>query len=622
MAYAERFSWAVLPLHEAISRGGCSCSKGAECQNAGKHPRIKAWTDQASTDPQSIHDWWQKWPSANVGVATGLKSGLVVVDVDPRHGGDDSLLALIQQHGALPETVEAITGSGGRHLFFQHPGGAPMRNMAGTLLGPGLDFRADGGMVVVAPSRHASGTTYCWEASSRPGEVPLAPLPDWLEVLLRGQETRRAEASAGKAPALPDVIESGQRNSLLTSLAGSMRRRGASEEAIRAALAAENTRCRPPLEDAEIDQIARSAASWSPAGDGASPARERQSPVPTFRFLTPREVIEIPPVEMLPDGWVARGGFTMLCGGSGTLKSFVALRWSLADAQRGLRVVYVVGEGLGGWGQRLRAAEEGYEAVLPSTLRVMPMPIQLRDARQIETFIGLLRNDAPSLVVLDTWARVTVGLKENDASEQGLAIESVGRLQRALSCAVLAIHHTGKVEDAGPRGSSALVGAADVVIEARREKGSRTVRLMMTKSKDSEERAPVSLRSRVIDLGDGASSLVLDEDYQSSDSGLSPAAREMLGVFQRDFVETGATATEIRAACEGISHGTFFRARGELLRMKILQCASPGKKGARYHLSPAWHGEGQDEPAGSNGQKTDNGKSAHENELSFTGENW
>jgi hypothetical protein len=125
-----------------------------------------------------VRRWWRRWPNANVGVVTGTVSGLVVLDVDPRHGGDESLAALEGIHGLLPHTVESLTGGGGRHLYFRHPGTVvPSRSIA-----PGLDIKGDGGLIVSPPSQHVSGRVYRWEPGCAPGEVPLADLPRWLEL--------------------------------------------------------------------------------------------------------------------------------------------------------------------------------------------------------------------------------------------------------------------------------------------------------------------------------------------------------------------------------------------------------------------------------------------------------
>jgi hypothetical protein len=216
----------------------------------GKEPLTVHGFKDASTDPQQIAAWWQQWPDANVGLPTGSASGRIVVDMDPRAGGDESLDRLIYRHGRYPETAEQMTGGGGRHIFFAHTDGVRCKTLA-----PGLDLKGEGGYVVVAPSTHPNGNAYQWDglAGVKALLTPAAP-PAWL--LESGAPKSQADVVEGRIPR-------GQRNSTLTSLAGSMRRRGMSEAAILAALTEENrARCEPALSQNEVRQIARSVGRY------------------------------------------------------------------------------------------------------------------------------------------------------------------------------------------------------------------------------------------------------------------------------------------------------------------------------------------------------------------------
>ena len=127
LAYAQR-GWRVLPVYSAEDGGRCTCEKGRECDSPGKHPRTRRGGKDATTDEGQIKEWWTEWPEANVGIATGEQSGLLVFDVDPRHGGDKSLAGFEAEHGHLPLTPKVSTGGGGCHLYFQYPsGGASCR---------------------------------------------------------------------------------------------------------------------------------------------------------------------------------------------------------------------------------------------------------------------------------------------------------------------------------------------------------------------------------------------------------------------------------------------------------------------------------------------------------------
>ncbi len=178
LLYAE-FDWQVVPMNVPTGRG-CSCRRGPECGSPGKHPLVK-WKEQGgSADPTVIEGWWGRWPWANVAILMGPeRSGLFTIDIDPDHGGDASLEALETKHGALPVTLRAVTGSGGRHLLFRHPGTGTKQG-AGDL-GPGIDTRDHGGLIVAAPSVHRSGRHYRW---ANWGTAP-AELPGWVRELLR-----------------------------------------------------------------------------------------------------------------------------------------------------------------------------------------------------------------------------------------------------------------------------------------------------------------------------------------------------------------------------------------------------------------------------------------------------
>jgi hypothetical protein len=169
--YAAR-GWPVFPCH-SIHAGACTCHR-AECSSPGKHPRIGGGLTAATTDPDTIQRWWQRWPTANVAIRTGTPSGLVVVDIDPDHGGATTLRQLVRQHGELPPGPTVRTGSGGTHLYFAHPG-ERVRNSVGAL-GPGIDIRGDGGYIISPPSTHASSATYQWER----GDLELQTPPNWL----------------------------------------------------------------------------------------------------------------------------------------------------------------------------------------------------------------------------------------------------------------------------------------------------------------------------------------------------------------------------------------------------------------------------------------------------------
>ena len=265
LSYAQR-GWPVIPLHSA-QEGHCSCGRAA-CTSIGKHPRTAHGLKDATMDEVQIHRWWTEWANANVGIVTGAQSGLIVLDIDPRNGGEEGLADLERQHGVLPKTVLSLTGGGGQHFFFHHPGGS----IKSKPIAEGVDVKADGGYVVVPPSSHMSGEPYRWESAGHPEDVPLAALPIWLCAKL----TQRLKPGSQPSAALPSkTIREGQRNRTLASLAGAMRRHGADEATILHSLRSHNRQhCAPPLPEQEVNRIAGSIAKY-PAGVRANPTSEQ-----------------------------------------------------------------------------------------------------------------------------------------------------------------------------------------------------------------------------------------------------------------------------------------------------------------------------------------------------------
>ena len=171
VSYASR-GWQVFPLHTPNGQG-CSCGR-SDCESVGKHPRTPDGVKDATTDVKRIFEWWKQWPAANIGIATGAISGIVVVDTDAKDEGPKHWTELLDIHGNV-DTLTTIIGGGGNHWFFTVPPDTALRNSVKILGQGGIDTRADGGYIVVPPSLHASGQRYEWDNKVKP-----VPLPDWL----------------------------------------------------------------------------------------------------------------------------------------------------------------------------------------------------------------------------------------------------------------------------------------------------------------------------------------------------------------------------------------------------------------------------------------------------------
>lgn len=138
LSYAK-LGWRVFPAEEG-----------------GKKPLIKGWPEKASIDEKTIHDWWKRWPNANIAIATGR--GLGVLDVDYENGGARSIRRL-RERGEFPITPTVETGHGCHHYFFLS---SDVKNRNRTGLLPGLDWRGEGGYVIAPPSLHPDGPIYSW----------------------------------------------------------------------------------------------------------------------------------------------------------------------------------------------------------------------------------------------------------------------------------------------------------------------------------------------------------------------------------------------------------------------------------------------------------------------------
>lgn len=194
----------------------CSCGK-ADCTSPGKHPRTPNGFYAATDDARQIKEWWERMPYANIGLRTGAENNILVLDVDPPHGGDASLVKLEEQFGKLPPTLRARTGSGGEHVIFQHVDG--LTNCVGAI-GDGLDIRTDGGYIVIAPSLHISGRRYEWE-----NNTTTTAAPPWL--LDRIRSAGGVSSSPGEKTLQYDYwqriangVRKGERHVLTLKLAG------------------------------------------------------------------------------------------------------------------------------------------------------------------------------------------------------------------------------------------------------------------------------------------------------------------------------------------------------------------------------------------------------------------
>lgn len=257
-----------------------------------------------------------------------------------------------------------------------------------------------------------------------------------------------------------------------------------------------------PLEQDEWKKAQEPAAGAAPSTD-------------IFQTLDLSEIDALPPPTWLVDGLIPEHGLTFIYGKPGKGKSFitldVALRiahgfdWHGRECKQG-GVLYIAGEGKGGYRNRVHGWHQHHGLVadcapfrlLPRALNFMTNDDVAKLVRTIQAVVG----DA-KLVIIDTVARVLPGAEENASKEMGLFVAACDAVREACGVAVIGVHHSGKDEDRGMRGSSALEGAGDCVLHLKRRDDSNTVEVINEKQKDGEQAKTIFLKLEKVEWADG-----------------------------------------------------------------------------------------------------------------------
>lgn len=234
--YRSVSGWKLVVLHGVNSGGVCNCTAAVNCGSPGKHP-IAPWRGQDPTTFQARQ---------NIGIQTGEISGIVVVDVDPRNGGDRWLNHMLAVDPESFNTPTVETGGGGKHYYYQYDGDNPSCG----IIAAGVDYKANGGYVVAPPSITAG--KYTWLRNPR--DTPTRKTPTWLNVTRKNGNQQTPDG-----PILP-----GNRNEYLFRAGSCMRRYGIKPDDIYTAISTMNNRCSPPLPESEIQSIITSISRYSP----------------------------------------------------------------------------------------------------------------------------------------------------------------------------------------------------------------------------------------------------------------------------------------------------------------------------------------------------------------------
>ncbi len=265
----------TMPVHGVSADNRCGCGD-LNCAKPGKHPLSRGGTANAITSPKELRKRIEaavkRYGIANLAAAPGRATKLLILDIDPRNGGDNTLRLLEEELGKLPTSFRYKTGGGGFHIWFHHPPFRIKKDNRGKLLGAGIDVLSDGAYAIVPPSRHASGGVYEWVPGADPDTGVLSDLPpSWVKRLSSNvtrsskspERHKKQKREVQRTDPPTDVIPEGQRNDALTRLAGKLHRAGAPQEAVQAALEKVNkARCKPPLSKHEVGAIVASVIRY------------------------------------------------------------------------------------------------------------------------------------------------------------------------------------------------------------------------------------------------------------------------------------------------------------------------------------------------------------------------
>lgn len=570
LRYAAR-GWRVLPLHSPIAQG-CSC--GMKCDNIGKHPRIVRGLKGATTNAAIVRGWWEQWPNANVGIATGLASGIIVLDIDGEDGQNS--LKLLEASEQLPRTLRAHSGRvgpdgerNGHHFYFTLPNRVDLRNSAGRL-GKGLDVRASGGYIVAPPSLHSSRLRYEWHCDGS----TIVEAPQWL--IARASKPALASVAVSQ-----EGIPKGQRNPTLTSLAGTMHKRRMSRSSIQAALLEENRRqCHPPLPEEEVMSVIASVTRY-PQG-AAAQSKLRRAEVLCLADVQAEEV------DWLWEPYIPLKMITLLSGDPGVGKTFLSLDLaaSLTQGRAMLNgaetapgnVLYLTQENSPAHVLRPRFDALGGDAtrffIVRGTLcdDGTPGNITLGDTEQLEEVI---KKHNVRLVVIDPLQSFLGGdVDAHRANQTRPIMDGVGNLAERTGCAVLITRHLSK----GTGGSAIYrgMGSIDFTGTARSEllvarEPEQEGRVVMAHSKTNLGKFGPSLAYSIDSAGKlqwhGESSFRADDLLTApSTADERSALEEAVDFLKEELADGSKPAIDVRAKAQanGISPATLRRAQTAL----------------------------------------------------------
>lgn len=291
------------------------------------------------------------------------------------------------------------------------------------------------------------------------------------------------------------------------------------------------------------------------------------------------------PVSLIGDGMMFTDSVVWLVGKPGSYKSFIALdlagciaqgvKWQGHQVYQG-KVLYLAAEGASGMKKRVRAWEKTYDLRMRN-VDFLPMPVQAKQGEQWSALVELAAELKYTFIVLDTQARMTVGIEENSNTDMGVFMEAVENLRRAAGAAVVLVHHIGRNGDTG-RGASAMDGALGTVIKVTKTPRQPLVTLQCEKNKDGEEWDDVKLR--LVPEGKSLVVQLASKPYKRTD--VARTTMKRLHGWWSTFGDGLVTVAELDTA-EVFKSSTFYREAGGLVDLGLIEKIGEGQT-TRYRM--------------------------------------
>lgn len=457
--------------------------------DSNKKPFIK-WEEYQNriATIEEVEGWFEQWPSANIGIVTGSVSKLIVVDIDPRHGGTNDLFKEYK-------TPCSRTGGGGWHYYFTSD--SMITNRAGVL--PGIDIRGEGGYIIAPPSLHSSGGSYQWLIS--PKEATLLEFPHWIF-----QATEMKQDKSDWQTVLSGVSE-GERNTSAARVIGKLLSVFPSsdwDEFVVPLIRDWNNQNNPPLSEQELENTYKSLAEKEALqrannGDALHLYREEGAMQWKEPVLITSLSSEQTPVEWFWEGFLAKGQFTLFASlwkaGKTTLicwllKSIENQNQFIGKDTKTVNVLIISEESEAIWAKR----KEEYHFGANIWLSCRPLNRKTNTQQWIQFITKTAEfcvENKIGFVIIDTLATFWPVRDENDATQVTSALLPLNSLLEN-DLAVMVVHHdrkSGGEEGTASRGSGALPAYADIIVEFRRfdpSKRNDTRRVVKTYSRYEE----------------------------------------------------------------------------------------------------------------------------------------